>query len=139
MRRTRRLQRTREWRPEVQVAPEILAALPPERGLWHVSAAERVCEEAAAAEQARLLRWVRMMMARRLTRSERRLVELYYFEALTVRQVARRRRIHHSTVSRGLRRAVGKLRAAALETADGLPVREGVLRAMTHENPLERR
>ncbi len=117
MKQTRRLQRTRNWRPEITVAPDHLADLPPERGLWYTgqSDAAREQEQAHEADTARLLRWVRCAMKRRLTKHERRLVELYYLEAMTLEQLARRRRVHPTTVSRRLRRAVTKLRAAAAE------------------------
>ena len=119
MRRVRRLRGTRDWRPEVMVAPERLADLPAERGMWHEGPEDVALARARAAEKARLLRWTREAMQRRLTARERRLVELYYFEAQTLAQVARRRRVHPSTVSRALRRAVRKLRAAAEEEGVG--------------------
>ena len=119
MRRVRRLRRTREWRPEITVAPERLADLPPERGMWHETPEDAALARARAKEKARLLRWTRQAMQRRLTAQERRLVALYYFEGLTLKETAQRRRTHPSTVSRALRRAVRKLRVAAEEEGVG--------------------
>ena len=133
MKRTYRLRRTREWRPEITVNPAKLERIANRRS-WH---SDPELEVAAAkrqdAEQALLLRWVRREMGRRLTKREQRLVELYYLEAKTLEEVARRRKIHASTVSRSLRRAVGKLRAAAHEMAGKEEPRQAALKAITEE------
>ena len=133
MKRTYRLRRTREWRPEISVTPAKLERIANHRGLRSDPELEAAAAKRREQEQTLLLRWVRREMGRRLTTREQRLVELYYLEAMTLEEVARRRKIHFSTVSRSLRRAVGKLRAAAREMAGTEEPRQAALRAMAQE------
>ena len=133
MKRTNKLRRIRQWRPEITVEPARMAYLV-ER--YHGSPGMRRDQEAETrkqAEQALLMRWVRREMGRRLTPQEQRLVELYYLEMMTLIEVAYCRKVHFSTVSRSLRRSVGKLRRAARELAGEQPLRQAVLQAMTEE------
>jgi len=62
---------------------------------------------------ARLLEWVRSQMRLRLSPVERRCIELYYFEDLNYRQAAEVLGVNVTSVYRGVRRAVRKLRTAA--------------------------
>ena len=133
MKQVNRLRRTRQWRPEITVKPAHMAYLV-ER--YHGSPGkqrEQEAEKQEQAEQALLMRWVRREMGRRLTQHERQLVELYYLEMMTLKEVAHCRKVHFSTVSRSLRRSVGKLRHAARELAGEQPLRQAVLQAMTDE------
>lgn len=133
MKRTNKLRRTRQWRPEITVEPARMAYLV-ER--YHGSPGMRRDQEGETrkqAEQALLMRWVRREMGRRLTQHERQLVELYYLEMMTLKEVAHSRKVHFSTVSRSLRRSVGKLRRAARELAGEQPLRQAVLQAMANE------
>ena len=88
MKRVRRLRRTREWRPEISVEPEILERLAEWQGFHYDADAVRRRET----EQALLMRWVRREMGRRLTSRERQIVELYYLEVMTLEEVARCKR-----------------------------------------------
>ena len=134
MKRVNRLRNTRQWRPEITVEPVRMAYVV-ERHRRHALSTQREqeAEKRKAAEQALLMRWVRREMGRRLTRHERQMVELYYLEMMTLEEVAHRRKVHFSTVSRSLRRSVGKLRHAAHELAGEQPLRQAVLQAMTNE------
>lgn len=133
MKRVNRLRSTRQWHPEITVEPERMAyVVERHRG----SAGAHHEQEAAKREQAEralLMRWVRREMGRRLTPQEGRLVELYYLEMMTLKEVAHCRKVHFSTVSRSLRRSLGKLRRAARELAGEKPLRQAVLQAMTDD------
>ncbi len=62
---------------------------------------------------AHLLEWVHSQMRLRLTPVERRCIELYYFENLNYRQAAEVLGVNVTSVYRGVRRALRKLRTAA--------------------------
>lgn len=133
MKRMYKLRRTREWRPEISVEPAKLARIANRRYLHSDPELEAAAAKQREADHAQLLRWVRREMGHRLTKREQQLVELYYLEAMTLKQVARRKKIHASTVSRSLRRAVGKLRNAAREMAGAEEPRQAALKAMGEE------
>lgn len=130
MKRVKRLRRTREWYPEISVEPDALEYIADRRRRCCDPEAEQRREE----EHALLMRWVRREMGRRLSAQERQMVEMYYLEMMTLAQVARNRKVHPSTVSRTVRRSVGKLRRAARRLAGGEgPLRKAVLKAMERE------
>jgi len=130
MKRVKRLRRTREWYPEISVEPDALEYIADRRRRCCDPEAEQRREE----EHALLMRWVRREMGRRLSAQERQMVEMYYLEMMTLAQVARNRKVHPSTVSRTVRRSVGKLRRAARHLAGGEePLRCAVLKAMERE------
>ncbi|MCK5862816.1 MAG: hypothetical protein KAH38_10040, partial [Candidatus Hydrogenedentes bacterium] len=133
MKRSYRLRKTREWRPEITVEPTTLEYIANRCAVCSDSELEMAAARRYEAEQAVLMRWVRREMGRRLTKQERRLVELYYIEAMTLKNVAHRRKVHVSTVSRSVRRAVGKLRDAARELAGTEEPRRAALQAMARE------
>ena len=110
--------------------PAILARAALSHGLWHETDTEIDAAFSAAEERALLLRWVRREMRRRLTPRERRFLEQHYFAALPASEVARRNGVHPTTVTRGLRRAVAKLRKAAHANGRGGPEDEAVIRAI---------
>jgi len=64
-------------------------------------------------QTAHLLEWVRSQMRLRLSPVERRCIELYYFEDLNYRQAAETLGVNVTSVYRGVRRALRKLRVAA--------------------------
>ncbi len=64
-------------------------------------------------QTAHLLEWVRSQMRLRLSPVERRCIELYYFEDLNYRQAAEALGVNVTSVYRGVRRALRKLRVAA--------------------------
>lgn len=115
---------------EITFDPAVLARAASIRGIWHETETEFARGLAAARERALLLTWVRREMGRRLSPRERRFLEQHYFNALTRDEVARRNGVHKTTVDRGLRRAVDKLRRAALENGTGTPEDDAVVRAI---------
>lgn len=133
MKRVNRLRSTRQWRPEITVEPVRMAYIVEHHRCSRITYRDEEAEKREQAEQALLMRWVRREMGRRLTPHERRLVELYYLEMMTLKEVADSRKVHFSTVSRSLRRSVGKLRRAARELAGERPLRQAVLQAMAEE------
>lgn len=82
---------------------------------WHESRDDRERGLRWGREKARLLKWVRNQMGRRLTPTERRCVELHYFEGLTFREAARHTGTQPSSVCRAVQRSIRKLRQAAAE------------------------
>ena len=56
------------------------------------------------------LRRIRRVMEKELTQIQREILIAYYFQELTVMQIAEERGIHRSTVYRTLHRAENKLR-----------------------------
>jgi len=66
-------------------------------------------------KKARLLAWVRAQMFLRLTPVERRCIELYYLRGLNYREAGAVLGVHASSVYRGVRRGIRKLREAAGE------------------------
>lgn len=129
MKRTKRIQRSRKWYPERIVDPMVLAEIAEQRGLRQ----DRATSQQQQADRALLMRWVRREMGRRLTRRERQFVELYYLETMTVADVAHRKKVHYTTVSRSLRRSIGKLRHAAREITGTHPSRQAVLKVIQNE------
>ena len=93
--------------------PERVSRYPKERALWHETPEEVKAGLKQARERARLFRWVRRQMARKLTPRERRCVELYFLENLTFREAAERTGTNASSVYRAVRRSLRKLRLAA--------------------------
>ncbi len=107
------LKNTRAARLGVCVPPELLADLPESAGMWHESAEEVERALAWGERKQMLIAWVREMLRRRLSESERRCVELYFFEGLSYREAGARAGTTASSVHRGLQRALEKLREAA--------------------------
>ena len=128
----------RDRRPKGELAalPGWIEAFTNEQGLWHETEEDRARAVAEAKERARLLRWVRGQMARRLTRAERRAIELYYFQGLTYREAAARIGVNPTTVYRGVRRSIRKLRAAAKEEGPRLRIPRGGVIARTRGRSL---
>lgn len=103
----------RASRLAVQVSPGALKHIPECRGAWYES--EEEIEEGLrrGAEKAKLLRWIRQAMGRRLTLREQRCVELYFFEGMTLREVGEATGTDPSSVCRAVHRSLRKLRHAA--------------------------
>lgn len=103
----------RSERVEVPVDPHKLRRQPNENGFWYES------EDAVAAglwwgrEKARLLRWVRRQMGRRLTARERACIQLHFFRGLSYREIGAATQTDASSSYRAVRRGIYKLRAAA--------------------------
>lgn len=110
---------------ELTALPGWMEAFTNEQSLWHETEEDRAQAVAEAKERARLLRWVRRQMTRRLTPAERRAVELYYFQGLTYREAGARIGVNPTTVYRGVRRSIRKLRTAAREEGPRLRIPRG--------------
>jgi RNA polymerase sigma factor (sigma-70 family) len=104
---------TRVNRLGISLPAEAMAHLPESAGAWHESREEVERALVWGGHKARLIAWVRETLRRRLSETERRCVELHFFEGLSRREAARRAGITPSSMHRGLRRAVEKLREAA--------------------------
>jgi len=109
--------RSRAIRFEVLVSPKILGRTDASRAAWHETPEDVAAGLEWGREKARLLRWVRKQMRGRLTKRERRCVELYFFENLTYREAGERTGTNASSVFRAVRRGLRKLGRAA--SADG--------------------
>ena len=103
----------RENRLTITVPPETLADLPESAGAWRETPEEVERALAWGERKARMIAWVRETVRRRLSDSERRCVELHFFEGLSCREAAARAGTSPSSMHRGLQRALEKLRDAA--------------------------
>ena len=81
-------------------------------GNWYESEDDIAAGLAWGEEKARLLKWVKIQMRRRLSPRQRRAIELYYFENLTYAEAGRRMRCAPSTVCRAVHRGINRLREA---------------------------
>lgn len=106
-------ERSRASRFAIFVSPEKLYLRSVHEAMWYESPEEIEAGLQWGAEKAVLLKWLHRQIGRRLTRRERRCLELYYFEGLTFREVADRTGTNASSAFRAIERAVRKLRAAA--------------------------
>jgi len=108
-------ERRRADRFAVVMDPKVLKHFTTERAAWYESESEIKRGVEWGREKARLLRWVRKQMSERLSATERKCVELYYFQGRTYREAAAITGTNPSSVYRAVRRSVRKLRAAAEE------------------------
>ena len=99
----------------VQVSEAHFQSFANEDGCWYESRADVDRAIAATKRKAALLRWVCHEMGRKLSPRERTCLELYYFDALPLREVGERTGISGPSASRTIRRAIVKLRRAARE------------------------
>jgi RNA polymerase sigma factor (sigma-70 family) len=77
--------------------------------MWHETPEE--VEEGLewGRKKAELLQWVKRKMGRRLTKEERRCMELYYFRGLTYLEVAKATGVSVATAHRTVARSIKKL------------------------------
>ena len=108
-------ERSRASRFAIFLSPDVLRHFPTESSAWHESEEDVEAGLEWGAEKARLLRWVRRQMGRRLTKRERECVELYYFRNMTFREVGLATETNASSAYRAVARSLRKLRAAAAE------------------------
>ncbi len=102
--------RSWEAEPLVFVSDKFLEEVPESKSIWYESEDEVEFKAKRAKERAKLLKWIRKQMERNLTRKERAYIEYYFFMGLTLEEISNRFRVNPSSVSRGIRRAVLKLR-----------------------------
>lgn len=105
-------------------SPHALRELGESRRAWHETEEEIRAGIRWGRKKAELLRWVRRKMRRRLTARERRCVELYYFQGLTLVEVGCETGTNATSALRAVRRSVNKLRALAEK--EGVTMRGGV-------------
>ena len=103
----------RENRLTITAPPEALADLAESAGTWHETPEEVERALAWGERKERMIAWVRETVRRRLSDSERRCVELRFFDGLSCREAAARAGTSVSSMHRGLQRALDKLREAA--------------------------
>jgi DNA-directed RNA polymerase specialized sigma24 family protein len=106
-------EQTRVNRLGISVPPEAMNGLPESAGAWHETREEVARALAWGERKGRLIAWVRETVRRRLSYRERRCIELHFFEGLSCREAAARAGTSASSMHRGLRRALDKLRDAA--------------------------
>lgn len=105
--------RTHADRYKVSCCPEIMESFADEEHPWRESEAEVADGLAWGEEKARLLKWVRKQMRRRLTAKQRRCIELYYFKDLTYVEAGKKAGCSASSACRAVQRGLIRLRAAA--------------------------
>lgn len=105
--------RTFADRFKVSCCPELMQSYANEDSAWHEDEAAVRVGLAWGEEKARLLKWVRKQMRRRLTAKQRRCIELYYFKDLTYVEVGKKAGCSASSACRSVQRGLKRLRAAA--------------------------
>ncbi len=109
---------TRAGRMARQYPLQFYYDVPERRGAWHETPVEIEAALRWGRRKARLLRWVRREMGRRLTPRERHCIEMYFFAAMSYEQIGRATGTHRSSACRAVERGLNRLRAAALEDQD---------------------
>jgi len=104
--------RTQSRRRAVAFSPASLAQLDRAVSAWYETPEEIAVGLEWGQRKAELLDWVRKQMRRKLTRRERRCVELYFFRGKNYREVATRTGTTPSSAHRAIARALRKLRWA---------------------------
>ncbi|NUM52244.1 MAG: sigma-70 family RNA polymerase sigma factor [Candidatus Hydrogenedentes bacterium] len=107
------IQRSRASRFIVYARPEFMQFRTIQEKMWYETPEEIEDGLRWGEEKAALLKWVRRQMGRRLTKRERRCIELYFFEGLTFREVGDRTGTNASSAYRAIGRAIRKLHKAA--------------------------
>ena len=100
-------------RDGISVNPEYMDHFATFKGLWHETPEEIEDGLAWGREKERLIRLIRKEMGRRLTKRERRCVELYFLRGLTYSQAGTVTKTNASSVHRAVQRGLRKLRHAA--------------------------
>jgi RNA polymerase sigma factor (sigma-70 family) len=93
-----------------------------EEGIWYESP-EKVQDLLAWGRQKRrLLKWVRNMASRRLTKIEKECLELHFFQMMSYPRIAKRMGVNTTSVYRRVLRSIKKLQALAERSrvADGI-------------------
>lgn len=98
---------------QVNYCPFSLAERTNEDGAWHETEAEIARGLAWGEEKARLLKWVRYQMRRRLTDKQRRCIELHYFRGLSFTEIQAQTGISGPSACRIVQRGIERLRVAA--------------------------
>ncbi len=99
----------------IRLAPDLIDRMMIPRGLWSETPEEVEAAFAWAQRRDELLRWVRRHLGRRLTRRERRCLELRYFQGLTFQEIGNKTKMDASATSRAVKRALRKLQQATEE------------------------
>lgn len=105
--------RTYADRFKVNCDPAIIESYGNGDGPWSETETEVAAGLAWGEEKARLLKWVRKQMRRRLTQKQRRCIELYYFEDLTFAEIGKKTGCAPSSACRSVHRGLKRLQAAA--------------------------
>ena len=108
-------------KPCVVLSPQAMEHFANEDNLWHETPEEIVAGLEWGRGKGPLLRYLRRLMQRKLTRHQRRCVELYFFRGLNYRQAAARTGTHPSSVHRAVQRSLRRLRQAIEEEAHVAP------------------
>ena len=107
------LKRTYADRFKVNCEPAIIESFANREAPWHESEDDITAGLAWGEEKARLLKWVRKQMRRRLTVKQRRCIELYYFKDMTYAEIGKEMGCASSSACRSVHRGIKHLQAAA--------------------------
>jgi DNA-directed RNA polymerase specialized sigma24 family protein len=105
--------RSRADRFAVTISPDFFVALSEETNPWYEAPKEVESGLAWGRRKARLLRWVRLHIARQLTPRERQCLELHFFKGVSIADIAAQTNSDITSVHRAVRRSVRKLRKMA--------------------------
>jgi DNA-directed RNA polymerase specialized sigma24 family protein len=105
--------RRRAERFEVLMVPDFFKMLHIRRGMWYESPEEIEAGLEWGRRKARLLRWVRRQMRRRLTSREWKCIHLYFFRGMNYIEVGDATGTNAASAHRAVARSLRKLRVAA--------------------------
>lgn len=95
--------------------PYVLRMMIDERNGWHETPADIRAGLRWGKRKSLLLQWVRQRMIEVLTERERQCIELYYFRGTSCVTAGQLTGTNGSSVYRAVKRAIRKLRAAAIK------------------------
>ncbi|MCX8065398.1 MAG: sigma-70 family RNA polymerase sigma factor [Candidatus Hydrogenedentes bacterium] len=104
--------------PLIFLPDKFLEEVPENVSIWYESKQEIETKIEQAKIREKLLNWVQKQIEHKLTKKERAYIEHYYFGGLTLEEISNKFKVNPSSVSRGIRRALNKLRS--LKTDDSL-------------------
>lgn len=109
--------RTQFARREALFPPGSLEKMSCDRSMFYETPEEIAAGLEWGRRKAELLHWIRRQMGRRLTRRERRCVELHFFAGKTYQEVGEFTGTNASSAHRAISRAMRKLRQAVRQDA----------------------
>ena len=107
--------------PLVFLPDRFFEEIPESKSIWYESEEEIKAKLEWAKEKAKLLEWVQKQIERNLTKKEKAYIEQYFFSGLTLEEISQKFKVNPSSVSRGIKRAINKLKSLKENKSITLP------------------
>ncbi len=107
--------------PLVFLPDRFFEEIPESKSIWYESEEEIKAKLEWAKEKAKLLEWVQKQIERNLTKKEKAYIEHYFFSGLTLEEISQKFKVNPSSVSRGIKRAINKLKSLKENKSITLP------------------